>query len=223
MRHQDINTAQAAHIHTLRVFIAALVILNAGMAVGWMKARADLTVNIPPDLRYGASINAGEIAPANVFNFAGYIFQQLNRWRSNGDKDYAEQIYSLSAFFTPAFQARLIDDMNERHQHGELTNRVRYIQMIPGHGFEDRRVDVIDPNNWVVWLDFSIHEYVNGMSVKTVPIRYPILVTRYDIDPESNPWGLAIKGYAAPGPTKLTEEDLNASDQPTGGEHGTGE
>jgi integrating conjugative element protein (TIGR03746 family) len=167
-----------------------------------------MTIHIPPELRFGANLKSGDVPKANLYTFAGYIFQQLNRWESNGEKNYAEQIFSTSPFLTPSFQKFLVNDMEERHQAGELSRRVRYIQTIPGQGYEDRRVDVLDNSNWVVWIDFSIHEYVNALKVKTVYIRYPFLVTRYDIDPEKNPWGLALNGFAEPGPSKLTKEQL---------------
>jgi hypothetical protein len=46
------------------------------------------------------------------------------------------------------------------------------------------------------------------MTVKQTTIRYPIRVVRQAIDPEANPWGLALDGYASDGPRRLTDAEL---------------
>ena len=59
-----------------------------------------------------------------------------------------------------------------------------------------------------VWLDLELLESVKGMTVKRTRIRYPLRVVRYAVDPETNPWGLALDGFGADGPRRLTEADL---------------
>jgi len=59
-----------------------------------------------------------------------------------------------------------------------------------------------------VWLDFNIQEFVRGMEVKNIKIRYPIRVVRFNVDPERNPWGLALDGFGGDGPRRLTDADL---------------
>ena len=73
---------------------------------------------------------------------------------------------------------------------GELAYRVRGVQEIAGHGYEERRVDVLAPGVWVVWLDLNLVESVKGMTVKQTAIRYPLRVVSLAVDPEANPWGL---------------------------------
>ena len=86
------------------------------------------------------------------------------------------------------------------------------MQEIPGHGFEERRVDLLRPGIWVVWLDLDLFESVKGMTVKQTAIRYPLRVVQLAIDPETNPWGLALDGYGAEGPRRLGESDLASTD-----------
>ena len=74
--------------------------------------------------------------------------------------------------------------------------------LAPDGAYEDRRVDVTAPGNWVVWLDEQIEESVGGMSVKAITVRYPLRVRRVNVDMDQNPWGLAIDCYAA-APTLL--------------------
>ena len=83
------------------------------------------------------------------------------------------------------------------------------MQEITGHGYEERRVDVLAPGVWVVWLDLDLFESVKGMTVKTTAIRYPLRIVSLDIDPEANPWGLALDGYANDGPRRLSESGLD--------------
>ncbi len=39
-----------------------------------------------------------------------------------------------------------------------------------------------------------IQEYINGGIVKNLVNRIPMQVVRYDVDRETNPWGLALNG-----------------------------
>jgi hypothetical protein len=82
------------------------------------------------------------------------------------------------------------------------------MQEIAGHGYEERRVDVLKEGVWVVWLDLDLYESVKGMTVKQTAIRYPLRVVRYAVDLEANPWGLALDGFAAEGPRRLSETEL---------------
>ena len=86
-----------------------------------------------------------------------------------------------------------------------MAYRVRGMHEIPGHGYEERRVDVLAPGVWVVWLDLDLFESVKGMTVKQTAIRYPLRVVSLAVDPEANPWGLALDGFASDGPRRLTE------------------
>ncbi|HOP18281.1 MAG TPA: DUF2895 family protein, partial [Gammaproteobacteria bacterium] len=40
---------------------------------------------------------------------------------------------------------------------------------------------------------------------------YPLRVVRYDVDRELNPWGMAIDGFASPGPSRVEEPAKEAS------------
>ena len=64
-----------------------------------------------------------------------------------------------------------------------------------------------------MWLDLELSESVKGMTVKRAAIRYPLRVVSLDVDPEANPWGLALDGFAAEGPRRLTESDRHEATQ----------
>ena len=196
-----------AHLRSLWAVIAIQVVVIAGLWFGWSQAPARLTVHIPPDLRSGAVLAVDEVPPANVYAFAFYIFQQLNRWPEDGATDYGRAIFRVSPYLTPRYRADLIADLEQKGRQGELAYRVRGMQQIPGHGYEERRVDVLSPQAWTVWLDLDLLESVKGMTVKRTAIRYPLRVVRYAVDLEANPWGLALDGFGSEGPRRLNDAE----------------
>lgn len=190
-----------AHVRSLWAVIALQCLLIAGLWWGWSMAPSRLTVHIPPDLRSGVTLGADEIHPANVYTFAFYVFQQLNRWPENGAVDYGEAIFRLSAYLTPAYREQLTQEMTIKGERGELVNRSRSVEA--EYAEADAQVQVLDHETWQVDLDLKITESVRGMTVKETSIRYPLRIVRQAIDPERNPWGLALDGFVAPGPKRL--------------------
>ena len=197
-----------SHLRSLWAVIALQGLIILALWVGWSQAPKQLRVYVPPDLRSGAVLAAEEVPAANVYAFAFYIFQQLNRWPENGATDYGSAIFRISPYLTPRYRNDLIEDMELKARRGELAYRVRGVHEVPGHGFEERRVDVLSSDAWIVWLDLDLMESVKGMTVKQTTIRYPIRVVREAIDPETNPWGMALDGYGTEGPRRLTDAEL---------------
>ncbi len=197
-----------AHLRSLWAVIGVQLMIILALWLGWSQAPKQLTVHVPPDLRSGATLAIDEVPAANVYAFTFYIFQQLNRWAEDGGQDYGKAIFRVSPYLTPRYRADLIADMELKGRQGELAYRVRGVHEMPGHGYEERRVDVLALGIWVVWLDLDLFESVKGMTVKKTAIRYPLRVVRLSVDPESNPWGLALDGFAGNGPQRLTEAEL---------------
>jgi integrating conjugative element protein (TIGR03746 family) len=200
-RHEIDNTR--AHIISLWLFIILLAIGMAYAFRGWANAPSDITLHIPPDLSSGSSVRVGEVPRPNVYGFAYYMWQQLNRWPRDGAEDFPAKLYRFAAYVTPAFRAELLRDMDRRGRMGELTGRVRALYEAPGAQYADSRVEVLGPNAWSVTIEAVIEETVAGMPVKHTRIRYPLRVVRYDVDRELNPWGMAIDGFAEPGPARV--------------------
>ncbi len=198
-----------AHVRSLWAVITLEFVVIAALWFGWSQAPKHLRVHVPPDLRSGATLAVQEVPAANVYAFAFYLFQQLNRWPEDGAKDYGKAIFRISPYVTPRYRAELISDMELKGRQGELSYRVRGVHEIAGHGYEERRVDVLAPGVWVVWLDLDLLESVKGMTVKKTAIRYPLRVVSLSVDPEANPWGLALDGYASAGPHRLDESQLD--------------
>lgn len=183
------------HIQSLRLVIILLTCISAIFGYGWYSAPKSLTIHVPPDLRAGSTRAWWEIPPATVYGFTFYIFQQLNRWPQDGETDYKRNIESLKAYLTPQCYQFFLSDYDQRALSGELRDRVRGVYEIPGRGFSQDRVKVNSPDDWDVNLDLTTDEYYLNDPVKRVLVRYPLHVVRYDVDPEANPWGLALNCY----------------------------
>ncbi|WP_337245876.1 PFL_4703 family integrating conjugative element protein [Luteimonas sp. gir] len=199
-----------AHIKTLRIGASALLLIALVMGGGWWSAPRDLTIHVPPDLRSGSTRKWWEVPPESVYAFTFYVWQQLHRWPTNGEDDYARNLHVLSPHLTPSCQTFLKADYDYRRSTGELRQRVRGIYEIPGRGYGDNptaRVRTVSDRDWIVTLDISADEYHGSEQVKRALVRYPLKVVRADVDPARNPFGLAINCYegapqriAAPNP-----------------------
>ncbi len=188
-----------AHIKTLRLGAGALVVVALVMGGGWWSAPRDLTIHVPPDLRSGSTRKWWEVPPESVYAFTFYVFQTLNRWPTNGEEDYSRNLHTLSPYLTPSCQAFLRADYDYRRSTGELRQRVRGIYEIPGRGYGDdptARVRTVSDRDWVVTLDITADEYYGAEQVKRALVRYALKVVRMDVDPERNPFGLALDCHA---------------------------
>ena len=195
-----------AHVKTLRLCFGALFLMTLVLGFGWWSAPRDLTIHVPPDLRSGSTRKWWEVPPESVYAFTFYIFQQLHRWPTNGEEDYPRNLHALSPYLTPSCRAFLQQDYEYRRTTGELRQRVRGIYEIPGRGYSDgptTRVRVVSDREWVVTLDVSADEYYSSEQVKRALVRYPLKVVRLDIDPERNPFGMALDCYSS-APQRIT-------------------
>jgi len=201
--------ASTEHIKTLRaiVIICLMIILALWIRNGSLQETQRLF--IPPDLAQGAVVEFDQVPPPVIYTFASYIFQQLNRWKNNGDIDYRERIYTLQGYLTPSCIQFLTNDMNRKRKLGELRSRVRSIETIDNEGYVRQRVSIESKgSSWLTWLDFTIRETISGHPVKNINVRYKLRVVKFDVDKEVNPWGLAIACDETTNPILLSKDDL---------------
>lgn len=208
-----------AHVRTLRLGAGALFVVVLLLGFGWWSAPRQLTIHVPPDLRSGSTRAWWDVPPENVYAFAFYVWQQVQRWPTDGEQDYPRNLHALSAYFTPACQAFLRQDYEHRRSSGELRQRVRGIYEIPGRGYgEDPklRVKTVSDRDWIVTMDVAADEYFADEQVKRALVRYTVKVVRADVDPERNPFGLMLDCYSDM-PQRITPPDAQKSDNPTSG------
>ena len=213
---QHLDALADARRQNARLFMLAVLVGAVGVA-GMFFAHnlpRNLDVHLAPDVRAGDTVHVKDgIAPVpdvNVYGFAYYIWQQLNRWQADGAKDYGEQIFRFQSYLTPSCRAQLQADMQDRHNASELRDRTRHMTEIPGFGFAANRVVSDGASAWTVLLDMQLVESFRGQQVKDTYIRYPIRVVRYDVDRERNPWGLAVDCYGSHRPSRLDPQNVKA-------------
>lgn len=220
-----LNALAATRRHNvhLRWVIAAVVALGAFGTYQAGRVPKNLSVHLVPNVTASSTVQVrdGEsvIPAANVYSFAYYIWQQLNRWQTDGATDYGAQIYRVQNYVTPRCIAQLTGDLQARQRAGELNQRTRQMSEIPGLGFQPNRV-IANPSgaDWTVFLDMQIQETFRGQGVKDVFIRYPLRVVRFDVDRERNPWQLAVDCYGNERPARLDEAQMRTVRTPKAGE-----
>ena len=200
-RHQYADANLYTHITTLRLACAVLAVLLAIAIVGWALSSRTHRLSLPPLLEYAPSLRTGEIQPWEVYNFAGYIWQYLNRCESNCESN------CRSARTEWARSSR-----RSSHQHSidhELLEPASFATApatscrlkVAGR---PTLATTMSKGRWRVTLDVLLVEKLRAVEVKRVPIRYSIIVEQRRIDPEYNPWGLYLAGFASP-PSRITE------------------
>lgn len=194
-RFQTVLAQRDAHVWSLRGLLAALLLCNVLLAFAWYRAPEELVIHLPPDLRSGSTRLAAEVPPQSIYAFSFYVFQQLHRWPVDGARDYPKRIATLNAYFTPRFAADLADDVERKRAEHALQGRQRAV-FEAGPGYTSAQVDIHEPDRWVVHLHLQVVEHYRGEVVKDATIHYPVVVVRRDADPERNPYGLALDGFA---------------------------
>jgi integrating conjugative element protein (TIGR03746 family) len=205
---------RASHANTRRLFLGLTIVSVVAMALLWAKPK-QIDLHINPDLRAGDQVTVSNgTAPVpnpNVYSFAYYVWQQVNRWQTDGGADYGTQIYNFQSYLTPRCQAQLQGDMEARSRSGELRMRTRQITEIPGLGFQDNRVLSEGPAAWNVLLDMQVMETFRGQAVKDTFVRYPVRVVRFDVDRERNPFRLALDCFGSNKPARIDVKDSAVS------------
>lgn len=192
-RYRHAVSGRDAHITTLRGIILILVIACGALWWGWKAAPEDMRIYYPPDLRGGTSQSAWEIPPNNAYAFGWYVWQQLNRWPTNGEDDYQRNIHALSPYMTPSCQRALEQDYEVRMNRNELSGRTRGMYEIPSRGYRPgESVEILSEDSWLVKLDLGVEEHYAGTPVREFYARYPLRVVRANVDPADNAWGLQI-------------------------------
>ena len=189
VRYINADSNLYSHIRTLRLIT---VFLAAGLLIalfGWHHATRVQRISIPPNLTYGGEVKLNSIHPWEVYSFAGYIWQQLNRCPIDCYQDFPKNLDRLTAFITPEFKTWL--KQNNEKKAAELLGRTRYILALHTNHVSQSVIEE-SPKQWKVTIDVELREHIGGVEVKNARIRYFLRVIALSIDPEFNPWGLLL-------------------------------
>jgi integrating conjugative element protein (TIGR03746 family) len=194
-------------IAALKFGMVCVVIVALGAYYFQSVTPRSLRVDVPPDLSAGTTVlvrdGVSPVPTANVYSFAHLMWQGINRWASDGAKDYGRQIFHYQHFLTPACQEQLKVDLDRRAKAGELASRTRAMSEIPGQAYSVGRVVAESDNAWLVLMDMQLTETVRGVAIKDAFIRYPLRIVRYDVNRDQNPWGLAVDCFGGNKPERL--------------------
>jgi integrating conjugative element protein (TIGR03746 family) len=211
-RHHNANQRKTIYV------IAAVAMV--GFYTAWSHPK-QIDLHISPDLKAGETVQIRHgVAPVpqpNLYSFAYYVWQQVNRWQADGSKDYGKQIYDFQQYLTPRCQAQLQADLENRSRAGELHQRTRQISEIPGFGFQESRVKNDGSSAWTVLLDMQVMETFRGQSIKDTFVRYPVRVVRFDVDRQRNPFQLALDCFGDNRPARIDPRDVEQRTKPAAG------
>jgi integrating conjugative element protein (TIGR03746 family) len=175
-------------------FIGMLCVLSLTFFVGWITSPSRLTIYLPPDIQNGATLKAGSIPDPLIYSFAYEIWQELNYWQGESGDDYSKNINTYWSYLTPQFKAELLEDYADLKASGQV-QRIRYLQGLSGAAYDSINVKKIGNDTWEVDLRMRLTEIKNNQVVKDVEIIYPIRITRTNVSPQNNPYGLALAGF----------------------------
>ncbi len=183
--------------------IGALLGILAIALWGWQNSQASIVVDVRPGIQQRQTVTPGQMPAENVFNFALTLLQQLYRWETNGETEYAANIEGMRYYLTDNCKSLLLADAAQRRNAGELGSRTRRWEPMTGAYFTPDRVKQMDANTWQVTLDALLTETVNGQTVKEGFYRYETYVQPTNADAGTNPYGLLLNCYAPGSPSKI--------------------
>ena len=133
---------------TLRLRGRRVVRGGAAARLRLVECAEGLTIHVPPDLRSGSTRKWWDVPPESVYAFSFYIWQQVQRWPTNGE-DYPRNLRALSTYLTPAAGLPATGLRVPARQWRAASARARHLQ-IPGRGYGD------DPATRVRWFPTAI-------------------------------------------------------------------
>ena len=214
MAYQKNRDNLLAVIRTLSVALILMTLFSGYLLVSSKNQLKRSFVDIPSYTLGGKaeSVALNTMHKTTVYSFAQLVFQRLNHWSYDGEKEYEKNIRANEHMLTPEYMAFLRRDVERRKGNkvsSELKHRSRSIRPIAS-GWDEDRVKVVStrdgkPSAWVVLLDVELTEMIKGETIKHLYLRYPLRVALYDIDRDRNPWLLALDGYQDE-PTKISKE-----------------
>lgn len=203
-----------AIIRILGFVIVGFMLFTGYLLMTWKSSNQNNFIDIPAYTLGGKNetLELNVMNKSTVYSFASMVFQKLNHWSYDGEKEYENNIRENENMLTPAYMAFLRRDMERRKGNkvsSELRKRTR--TMIPiATGWDEDRVKVVStkdgkPSAWVVFLDVELIEKIKGETIKQLYLRYPLRVALYETNRDENPWLLALDGYQSE-PERLSKD-----------------
>ena len=187
--------------HFKNIVIVMLFILALGAMLGWHESPKDIDLHYPPSLTDGGVMGIGEVPNYEVYQLTQRVYQNLQYWADDGEKDYPANQQVLKYFFTNKFRRILSDDTKLRlgktkeNSNNTIKNRTRSLAPIGVSPYSEQSVTKISDTSWVVWLDFRVREEFNKHPLKDMVMRFSFVVVLADVNRNYNQWRLQINDY----------------------------
>lgn len=173
--------------------IFCVILLGLVIHAQWLLATLpkEFECHFPPDLSRGGMVKVNEYQRHEIYAFALMMMQQTKRCETDCADEFESNIRKYGYFYTDQYRPQLLNDAKK-----EQSNNRRKVRSISEYGrYSEKKVVPIGNDVWVVYLDVTERELIGGKVVRNAVMRYPIIVTKYDVDREKNPWRLAIDGH----------------------------
>jgi len=146
--------------------------------------------HFPPDLSKGGMVKVNEFQRHEVYAFAFKIFQQVYRCEDDCSIEFGGNVRKYGHYLTESYRHELKAIATRSESENRRTSRT-----ISEYGiFKESKVIPLGNDTWVVYLDVNEKYYIGGKLVRNPIMRYPLIITKYDVDREKNPWRLGIDG-----------------------------
>ena len=165
------------------------IILGLVSSLGWLASMRGIRVSLPPRLPYGTTLQTNAIHPWEVFSFAGYVWQQYGTWHSDGAEDGKKNLERLKPYFTPRALKILAEHHEIRSRNHRLRGRTRMVLPL---GVYRRELVEDQRDGWLIVIEQRIEERLNDITVRAETVTFHIRLVHADVNPELNPWKLAI-------------------------------
>ncbi|NQY36342.1 MAG: TIGR03746 family integrating conjugative element protein [Alteromonadaceae bacterium] len=178
-------------IRSLTIFVLLLLGLVAHSHFLLATLAKEFECHFPPDLSKGGMVKVNEFQKHELYAFAYKITQQLYRCEADCSVDFGANIRNYGYFLTDNYRPKLLAKAKKL----EGYNRRRVRSVTEFGRFSENKVVALGAQVWIVYLDLEEKEHIGGKLVRHAYMRYPLIITKFDVDRERNPWRLAIDGF----------------------------
>jgi len=186
-------------------------VLLAGIAIyaieGLNKAPTSMTFYVPPAIPNSGMITTlNNVPKATIYSFTYYIWQSLQTWLTNGEKNYKENLITFSPYLTSSFRNELSKEAQALDNQGLLLNHEQTSFGANQKGFESSSVKYLGHNTWLVHLvmrtinRIAIEKDNSSFSeshvVRDATTSYVFKVIKTNQVSAANHWHLQLAGFA---------------------------
>ena len=175
---------------------------------GLINMPKNLTLYVPPSIpASGLTTKVGEVPDTTVYSFAFYVWQSMQTWLNDGEKDYPNNLKNYSQYLTDDFRNELMMESKALDSNGLLMNHQQTTFNADESGFKPEDVQFVGHNTWYVHLvmrtvnrvatdDKDNGSFATSHIVRDATTSYVFKVIQTDEVAPQNHWQLQLAGFA---------------------------